>query len=168
MSNTIGVLAANVLNYFFAKIKGGRGWRLSLGGAAIPALIFIVGSLTLPDTPNSLIERGNHEEAKKQLKKFRGFDSVDEEFNDLVAASEASRIVENPWTKLLQRKYRPHLTFAVLIPFFQQLTGVNVIMFYAPVLFKTIGFGDDAALISAVITGLVNCVATLVSIVYCG
>ena len=53
---------------------------------------------------------------------------------------------------------------AILIPFFQQLTGINVIMFYAPVLFNTIGFGDDASLMSAVITGIVNVGATLVSI----
>ncbi|CAN6457779.1 unnamed protein product [Victoria cruziana] len=53
---------------------------------------------------------------------------------------------------------------ALAIPFFQQLTGINVIMFYAPVLFKTIGFGDNASLMSAVITGVVNVVATLVSI----
>jgi MFS family permease len=51
-----------------------------------------------------------------------------------------------------------------LIPFFQQITGINVIMFYAPVLFKTLGFGDDASLMSAVITGLVNVVCTAVSI----
>ncbi|XP_030478477.2 bidirectional sugar transporter SWEET9-like [Cannabis sativa] len=65
---------------------------------------------------------------------------------------------------LLQRKYRPHLSMAILIPFFQQLTGINVIMFYAPVLFNTIGFGDDASLMSAVITGVVNVGATSVSI----
>ena len=64
----------------------------------------------------------------------------------------------------MKKKYRPQLTMAILIPFFQQLTGINVIMFYAPVLFKTIGFGDDASLMSAVITGLVNVVATFVSI----
>ncbi|KAF4351780.1 hypothetical protein G4B88_030141 [Cannabis sativa] len=65
---------------------------------------------------------------------------------------------------LLQRKYRPHLSMAILILFFQQLTGINVIMFYAPVLFNTIGFGDDASLMSAVITGVVNVGATSVSI----
>ncbi|XP_041024719.1 sugar carrier protein C [Juglans microcarpa x Juglans regia] len=164
LSITIGILVANVLNYFFAKIKGGWGWRLSLGGAMVPALIITVGSLVLPDTPNSMIERGQHDEAKEKLKRIRGVDDVEEEFCDLVAASEASQLVENPWRNLLQRKYRPHLSMAILIPFFQQLTGINVIMFYAPVLFNTIGFGSDASLMSAVITGIVNVGATLVSI----
>ncbi|KAJ9690282.1 hypothetical protein PVL29_012772 [Vitis rotundifolia] len=164
LSITIGILVANILNYFFAKIKGGWGWRLSLGGAVVPALIITVGSLVLPDTPNSMIERGQHEEAKTKLRRIRGVDDVEEEFNDLVVASEASKLVEHPWRNLLQRKYRPHLTMAILIPFFQQLTGINVIMFYAPVLFKTIGFADDASLMSAVITGGVNVLATIVSI----
>ncbi|KAK6917456.1 Major facilitator, sugar transporter-like [Dillenia turbinata] len=164
LSITIGILVANVLNYFFSKIKGGWGWRLSLGGAVVPALIITVGSLFLTDTPNSMIERGQLEGAKKKLIKIRGVENVDEEYDDLVAASEASKKVEHPWRNLLQAKYRPHLTMAILIPFFQQLTGINVIMFYAPVLFKTIGFGSDASLMSAVITGLVNVLATLVSI----
>ncbi|KAA0056939.1 sugar carrier protein C-like [Cucumis melo var. makuwa] len=164
LSITVGILIANVLNYFFAKIKGGWGWRLSLGGAVVPALIITVGSLVLPDTPNSMIERGRCDEARHQLKRIRGIDDIDEEFNDLVAASDASKQVENPWTNLLKKKYRPHLTMAILIPFFQQLTGINVIMFYAPVLFNTIGFGNDAALMSAVITGVVNVASTVVSI----
>lgn len=164
LSITVGILIANVLNYFFNKIHGGWGWRLSLGGAMVPALIITVGSMILPDTPNSIIERGRHEEAREELRKVRGVNDVEEEFNDLVAASEASRQVEHPWKNLLQKKYRPHLTMAVLIPFFQQFTGINVIMFYAPVLFNTIGFGSDASLMSAVITGIVNVVATMVSI----
>ncbi|CAK7350725.1 unnamed protein product [Dovyalis caffra] len=164
LSITVGILVANVLNYFFAKIHGGWGWRLSLGGAMVPALIITVGSLVLPDTPNSMIERGQHDEARTKLKRVRGVDDVDEEFNDLIAASEASKKVEHPWRNLLQRKYRPHLTMAIMIPFFQQLTGINVIMFYAPVLFNTIGFGSNASLMSAVITGIVNVVATMVSI----
>ncbi|KAM7255363.1 hypothetical protein ACFE04_020604 [Oxalis oulophora] len=164
LSITVGILIANVLNYFFAKIKGGWGWRLSLGGAVVPALIITIGSLCLPDTPNSLIERGNHDEAKAKLRRIRGVDDVDEEFVDLVNASEKSKLVEHPWRNLLQRKYRPHLSMAILIPFFQQLTGINVIMFYAPVLFNTIGFKSDASLMSAVITGGVNVLATLVSV----
>ncbi|GAB2303054.1 Transcription factor stp1 [Dionaea muscipula] len=162
MSITVGILVANILNYFFAKVHSG--WRLSLGGAMVPALIITVGALVLPDTPNSLIERGLHDKARANLQRVRGIDDVDEELNDLIAASEMSRKVEHPWRNLLQRRYRPHITMAILIPFFQQFTGINVIMFYAPVLFKTLGFSGDASLMSAIITGGVNVVATSVSI----
>ncbi|KAK3431698.1 hypothetical protein EUGRSUZ_E03809 [Eucalyptus grandis] len=164
LSITVGILVANILNYFFAKIKGGWGWRLSLGGAVVPALIVTIGSLVLPDTPNSMIERGDQEKAKAELRRIRGVENVDEELNDLIAASVQSKRVEHPWMNLLQRKYRPQLTMSILIPFFQQLTGINVIMFYAPVLFSTLGFESDASLMSAVITGLVNVAATWVSI----
>ncbi|XP_050146471.1 sugar carrier protein C-like [Malus sylvestris] len=164
LSITIGILAAGVINYFFAEIKGGWGWRLSLGGAAVPAIMIMIGALVLPETPNSLVERGKNEEAKSQLLKIRGVANVDEEFDDLVAASDASKLVKHPWETLLTKKYRPQLVFALAIPAFQQLTGMNVITFYAPVLFKTMGFGSSASLMSTVITNAVNAVATLVSI----
>ncbi|ONK67961.1 uncharacterized protein A4U43_C05F5650 [Asparagus officinalis] len=123
-----------------------------------------MASLVLPDTPNSLIERGHEDKARAMLRKIRGTNQIDEEFNDLVVASEESRAVKHPWRNIMQRKYRPQLMMSVLIPFFQQFTGINVVMFYAPVLFKTVGFGDEASLMSAVITGTVNMFATLVSI----
>ncbi|KAF5179202.1 Sugar transport protein [Thalictrum thalictroides] len=161
---TIGILVAQLVNYGTNKIKEGYGWRVSLALAAVPAFIMIVGSVFLPDTPNSLIERGHQEKAKSMLQKVRGTDNVDDEFQDLVDASEASKQIQHPWTNILEPKYRPHLIMSIAIPFFQQLTGINVIMFYAPVLFKTIGFGDDASLMSAVISGVVNVAATFVSI----
>lgn len=160
---TIGILAANCINYGTQKIAG-WGWRLSLALAAVPALIITIGSLFLADTPNSLIERGHREKALVMLEKIRGTSNVQEEFDDMILASEESKKVKHPFRNILQRKYRPHLVMAIAIPFFQQLTGINVIMFYAPVLFKTIGFGSNASLLSAVITGTVNAVATLVSI----
>ncbi|KAJ8509644.1 hypothetical protein OPV22_000085 [Ensete ventricosum] len=161
---TVGILAANLINYGTASIKGGWGWRVSLGLAAVPALIITIGSLVLPDTPNSLIERGHDEEAKAMLSKIRGTEDIRAEYDDLVAASDEAKSVHHPWSNILQRKYRPQLTMAILIPCFQQLTGINVIMFYAPVLFKTIGFGSEASLASAVITGTVIVLGTFVSI----
>ncbi|OEL14617.1 Sugar transport protein 10 [Dichanthelium oligosanthes] len=161
---TVGIFSANLVNYGVAKIRGGWGWRLSLGLAAVPAGIITVGSLFLPDTPNSLINRGYHEQARQVLSRIRGTDDIEDEYSDLVAASEVPGAVRGPWLGILERRYRPQLALAVLVPFFQQLTGINVIMFYAPVLFKTIGLGGDASLMSAVITGLVNIIATFVSI----
>lgn len=164
LSITLGILIANIVNYFTAKIDGGWGWRVSLGGAAIPAILISVAGYVLPDTPNSMIERNKEDKAKLTLQKIRGVLDVYAEFNDLKVASEAAKQVEHPWRNICMRQYRPHLTMAILIPFFQQLTGINVVMFYAPVLFKTIGFGRNASLFSSVITGAVNVIATFVAV----
>lgn len=163
---TIGILFANLVNYGTAKIKGGWGWRLSLGLAGIPALLLTVGSLLVVDTPNSLIERGRLEEGKAVLRKIRGTDNIEPEFLEIVEASRIAKEVKHPFRNLIQRKNRPQLTIAVALQIFQQLTGINAIMFYAPVLFNTLGFSGDASLYSAVITGAVNVISTVVSI-YC-
>jgi len=65
---------------------------------------------------------------------------------------------------IFTKKCRPQLVISILIPLFQQLTGINVVMFYSPVLFNTIGFGDDASLYATIIVGVVNIISTLVSI----
>ncbi|KAI8024888.1 Sugar transport protein 1 [Camellia lanceoleosa] len=116
--------------------QGNLGWHISF----VPAVLMILSSLWVSETPNSLIERGHFDRAKKQLQHIRGVAHVQAEFNDLVDAGAASKKVEHPWRNLLMSNYRPQLCLALLIPMFQQLTGINVVMFYAPVLFKTVGF----------------------------
>ncbi|CAA2956209.1 sugar transport 13 [Olea europaea subsp. europaea] len=161
---TIGILFANLVNYGTAKIKGGWGWRLSLGLAGIPALLLTVGALFVVDTPNSLIERGHLDEGKAVLRRIRGTDNIEPEYLELVEASRVAKQVKHPFRNLLMRRNRPQLVIAVALQIFQQFTGINAIMFYAPVLFNTVGFGNDASLYSAVITGAVNVVSTAVSI----
>lgn len=70
----------------------------------------------------------------------------------------------NPWKNIIQRRNRPQLVITVLFQFFQQFTGVNAIFFYAPPLFETLGFKQDASLYSAIITGGVNVLATVVGV----
>ncbi|XVE66012.1 hypothetical protein DITRI_Ditri08aG0047400 [Diplodiscus trichospermus] len=161
---TIGILFANLINYGTAKIEGGWGWRLSLGLAGIPALLLTVGAFLVVDSPNSLVERGHLEEGKAVLRRIRGTDNIEPEFLELVEASRVAKQVKHPFRNLLKRRNRPQLVIAVALQIFQQCTGINAIMFYAPVLFNTLGFGNDAALYSAVITGAVNVIATAVSI----
>ncbi|PKI59216.1 hypothetical protein CRG98_020379 [Punica granatum] len=161
---TIGILFANLVNYGTAKIKGGWGWRLSLGLAGIPAVLLTAGAIFVKETPNSLIERGRHEEGKAVLRKIRGTDNIEPEFLELVEASRIAQEVKHPFRNLMKRRNRPQLVIASAMQIFQQCTGINAIMFYAPVLFQTVGFGDDASLYSAVIIGAVNLVSTFVSI----
>ncbi|EYU20201.1 hypothetical protein ABFS82_06G049900 [Erythranthe guttata] len=166
LSVGIGALSANLINYGTEKIDGGFGWRISLAMAAVPASALTLGALFLPETPNSLIQlNNNHEKAKKMLQKIRGTENVEMELDDLIKASENSKIAKNPYGKIAGRNYRPQFVMSIAIPFFQQVTGINVIAFYAPILFRTIGFGESASLLSAVMTGVVGIATTFASMV---
>lgn len=159
----IGVVTANCINYGTAKHSWG--WRLSLGLAVVPAVIMTLGALLISDTPSSLVGRGKLSQAKRALLKVRGSDSdVEAELTELIRCSEATRAASRePFMTIFERQYRPHLVIAIAIPLFQQVTGINIIAFYAPVLFQSVGFGSDSALIAAIILGLVNLGSILVS-----
>ncbi len=136
-----------------------------MGLAGFPAGLLTLGALFVVDSPNSLIERGKLEEGKAVLRKIRGTDKIEPEFNELVEASNIAKQVKHPFRNLLKRKNRPQLVIAVALQIFQQFTGINAIMFYAPVLFNTLGFGSDASLYSTVITGAVNVISPVVSLI---
>ncbi|XP_024192043.1 hexose carrier protein HEX6 [Rosa chinensis] len=160
----IGALSANLINYGTEKIEGGWGWRISLALAAVPASILTLGAIFLPETPNSLIQRSvDHQTAMLMLRRIRGVEDVQLELEDLIKANNISKTIQHPFRKILERRYRPQLVMAIAIPFFQQVTGINVIAFYAPILFRTIGLGESASLLSAVMTGVVGTISTFIS-----
>nr|GEU61396.1 sugar transport protein 8-like [Tanacetum cinerariifolium] len=159
---TVGILFANIVNYFTSSHP--YGWRISLGGAAIPALFLAIGSLAIVETPASLIERGHPEKGLATLRKIRGVQDVQKEYDEIVRTTELCKQIKHPFKNLMARKSRPQLITSAVLQVFQQFTGINVIMFYAPVLFQTMGFHSDASLLSAVVTGSVNTLATLVAV----
>ncbi|KAH7280927.1 hypothetical protein KP509_36G020900 [Ceratopteris richardii] len=161
---TVGILIANLINSITTSLNS-WGWRVSFGIGVIPAVLSIMGSLLLVETPNSLIEHGNLIQGKRVLARVRGTIDVDDEFEGLVIASElAAKVKHHPYQNLLKRKNIPPLVIAILIQVFQQLSGINAVMFYAPVLLETMGLGNNAALYSAAITGTVNVLATVLTI----
>ncbi|CAB4297635.1 unnamed protein product [Prunus armeniaca] len=133
------------LHINYATSKHSWGWRLSLRLAIVPATIMTTGALFISDSPTSLVQRNRLDQARKSLIKIRGKEDIEAELAQL-------------------RQYRPQLVIgAIAMPFFQQVTGINIIAFYAPVLFQSVGFGNDSALIASIILGLVNLGSTLVS-----
>ena len=158
----LGSLAANAINYGADKITGGWGWRLSLGLAGVPAAFFTLGAVFLPETPNSLVQRGaDRGKVRALLQRIRGTDAVDAELDDIVAAARGGggdglRLI------LSQPRYRPQLAIAVLMPAFTQLNGINAIGFYAPVLLRTVGMGESLALLSTIITVAIYTASTVV------
>ncbi|KAF5749556.1 sugar transport protein 7 isoform X1 [Tripterygium wilfordii] len=164
LATTLGIFTANMINYGTQKLEP-WGWRLSLGLAAAPALLMIVGGIFIPETPNSLIERGNTDKGRKILEKIRGTENVSAEFQDMMDASELANAIKHPFRNILKRRNRPQLVMAILLPAFQILTGINSILFYAPVLFQSMGFGGNASLYASALTGAVLFSSTLVAIV---
>ena len=161
---TIGILAANVVNYFMSEIHP-WGWRAALGIAGVPACFLCFGSLFITETPTSLIEREKLDQGRAMLQRIRGVAKVDAEFEELVKASELARQVKHPFRNLMKRSSRPQLVIAIAMQVFQQFTGINAIMFYAPVLFQTMGFKSSASLLSSLIIGALNVACTIVSVV---
>ncbi|KAE8672647.1 Sugar transport protein 13 [Hibiscus syriacus] len=131
--------------------------------ASRPPFLFI-GSLVITETPMNLVERGKESLGHTTLRKIRGVEDVEAEFQQIMKAREIARGVKHPFKELMKRSSMPPLIIAVMLQVFQQFTGINAIMFYAHVLFQTVGFKNDASLLSSVITGLVNVLSTLVSI----
>nr|ACN35012.1 unknown [Zea mays] len=165
---SIGILIANLINYGVEKIAGGWGWRISLSLAAVPAAFLTVGAIYLPETPSFIIQRrggsNNVDEARLLLQRLRGTTRVQKELDDLVSATRTTT-TGRPFRTILRRKYRPQLVIALLVPFFNQVTGINVINFYAPVMFRTIGLKESASLMSAVVTRVCATAANVVAMV---
>ncbi|KAL0427484.1 UNVERIFIED_CONTAM: Sugar transport protein 7 [Sesamum latifolium] len=162
LATTLGIFTANMINSATDRIHP-WGWRLSLGLAAAPAFLMTVGGVLLPETPNSLIERGLQRQGREVLEKIRGTKNVDAEFEDIVDASKQANAIQHPFRNILKRRRRPELVMAIFMPMFQILTGINSILFYAPVLFQSMGFKGNASLYSSALTGAVLASSTLVS-----
>ncbi|XVE71586.1 hypothetical protein DITRI_Ditri10aG0163400 [Diplodiscus trichospermus] len=112
VATTLGIFTANMFNYGTQK-HDPWGWRLSLGLAAVPAILMTMGGYLLPETPNSLIERGSKEKGRKVLVRIRGTDQVDAEFQDMVDASELANAIKHPFRSILKKKNRPQLVMAI-------------------------------------------------------
>ncbi|CAL5079226.1 unnamed protein product [Urochloa decumbens] len=157
----LGAIFATVTNYFTNDIPG-WGWRVSLGLAGAPGTLLVVGTFFVSDTPSSLVLRGRPDQARAALLRIRGADAdVEAELKDIVrAVEEANRNDEGAFRRLFSRQY---LLVGVAIPVLYELTGINVINIFMPVVFRTVGFSSKKAILGSVINFLVNLVATLLS-----
>uniref|UniRef100_A0ACD5UC58 Uncharacterized protein n=1 Tax=Avena sativa TaxID=4498 RepID=A0ACD5UC58_AVESA len=160
----LGTLAATVTNYFTNRIPG-WGWRVSLGLAGVPATIVVLGAIFVLDTPSSLVMRGHPDRARASLQRIRGADAdVDNEFKDIVVAvEEARRNNEGAFERLRGKGYRHYMVMMVAIPAFFDLSGMIVISVFSPVLFRTVGFNSQKAVLGSVILSLVNLSSVAVS-----
>jgi sugar porter (SP) family MFS transporter len=146
-----GIFIAFLTNYLFANF-GDDAWRYMLGIMAIPSLLFLILLNTIPFSPRWLWLTGKKEEAKVV---FESLGQSTTELNSLDSQDQK----EEP---LFQSKYRKPIIYAVLLAVFNQLTGINAILYYAPRIFEMAGFSRELAFLQPIFIGGTNLLFTLI------
>ena len=155
-----GILIAFVSNYLLSGV-GEDAWRWMLGVQAVPSLFFFIMVFFVPESPRWLIKQSRKEEAKDVLHKI-GEPEVEKTYNLINQSlkTEEGSSSEN----LFSKAYRKPILFAVVLAMFNQLAGINAIMYYAPRIFEMTGLSKDTALLQSVSIGLTNMIFTLLAI----
>lgn len=159
----LGILLAFLSNYLIARIDNGpAAWRWMFGVQVFPSALFFGLMFLTPDTPRWLTARGRLDEARAVLSSL-GTDAggVEREIQEIVSSLDsAHHAADEP---LLTAKYKIPIMLAVAIAMFNQLSGINAVLYYAPEVFRKAGAGHDAALLQAVAMGGTNLVFTMLA-----
>lgn len=150
-----GILLAYFVNYLFDGV-GANNWRWMFASQAGPSLLFWLMLLMVPETPRWLIKAGRKKEASIILEKVAG--SVTEIENSFRQQQPVTLL------QLFSKAYRPVLLIGILIAVFQQVTGINAILYYAPVIFRETGLDSSSSLLQTIGIGVVNVVSTFIAI----
>ncbi|MCA0933869.1 sugar porter family MFS transporter [Lutimonas saemankumensis] len=159
----VGISVAYFSNYFLKDLQG-ESWRWMLGVEVIPAFLYFVALFAVPRSPRWLIQKLNLVEvARKILIKIGGKEYADitvDEIQRGVAKKEKAGTLR----ELFSSRMATIMTIAFGIAFFQQITGINAIFYYAPTIFEQAGGSTDSSFLQAIVVGLTNLVFTLVAI----
>ncbi|MDN3642278.1 sugar porter family MFS transporter [Lutimonas halocynthiae] len=159
----IGISVAYFSNYFLKDLEG-ESWRWMLGVEAIPAMFYFIALFAVPRSPRWLIQRLNLVKiAEKVLIKIGGKEYAQltiEEIQRGIAKKEA----KGTFSDLFSSRMKTIMIIALGIAFFQQITGINAIFYYAPTIFEQAGGSTDSSFLQAIVVGLTNLVFTLVAI----
>jgi len=153
----LGILIAFISNYFLKDI-GENAWRWMLGIQAVPAAIYIALMFTVPKSPRWLLSKFRNEEARKVLA------IVDPQANIETMMLEIQQAGDKSHENIFMKKYRFPLILAFLIAFFNQFSGINAFLYYAPRIFQEAGLGQNTALLSSIGIGVANLLFTLLGV----
>lgn len=154
-----GIMIAFLSNYLLSG-SSENDWRWMMGVEAFPAILYTIFIMAVPKSPRWLVLQNRHQEAEDSLKQI-GSDEVIASFTTPVKGTQSdAKASENIWMK----KYRFPLLLAFLIAFFNQFSGINAFLYYAPRIFEEAGLGESTALLSSIGIGATNLLFTFVGI----
>lgn len=158
MNVVLGILIAFISNYLISINVEINAWRWMLGIEAIPAILFLFLLIPVPGTPRWLVLKGKVEKAKEVLTRF-GESDVEREIKEIQEALEAEKGISR--VKLFTGHHSFPVMLAILIAVFNQFSGINAIMYYAPRIFEIAGLDRTSALFQSVSIGLTNMIFTI-------
>ncbi|WP_271203396.1 sugar porter family MFS transporter [Methylopila jiangsuensis] len=163
MCITVGILLSYIVAYLLSEMDGGWRWMLAIG--CLPGVVLGLGMIALPESPRWLAGQGRHEEAAAALKTLRGGADVSAELAALRTDLTRSDGALVPWSALLEPRVRIPLIVGVGLAVFQQVTGINTVIYYAPIIFEKAGMAStSAAILATAGVGVVNVAMTYVAL----
>lgn len=137
-------------------------WRLMFATGLVPATLLFIGMLFLPPSPRWMILQGRYKTARKILHKIRHHDTVEDEYSEII---QHANLEKSHWRELFSASLRPALLIGAGLGILQQFVGINTVMYYGPVIFKSAGFDSAGSQILATFgMGLVNTVMSIVAV----
>ncbi len=158
-----GILIAFLSNYFLQGVGGADDWRWMLGVLAIPSIIYTVMVMKIPESPRWLITKKNDTVAAKKILAEMGITNTEAEVASIIASNTHSEIA-GVSTSFFNKKYRRVIYLAFLIAFFNQLSGINFILYYAPEILEKAGLAAKESLFNSIAIGGTNLIFTFVGL----
>lgn len=157
-----GILVAYFSNYFLKGVGGQNDWRWMLGVMAIPSVIYTIMVMGVPESPRWLISRKNDIAQAKKILSEMGATNIDTEVASIIKANEEETAGKN--VKFFSPRYSKVIWLAFMVAFFNQLSGINFILYYAPEILQRAGLAAKDSLFNSIAIGGVNIVFTFLGL----
>ncbi len=157
-----GILIAYLSNYFLAGFGGANDWRWMLAVLLIPSTIYTIMTLGLPESPRWLFSVKNDEAGARETLAIVGVENIDQTIQEIKTAYEEEKAQGS--IQLFTKHHRKILSIAFFVAFFNQASGINFLLYYAPRILEEAGFAKNNSLLSSISLGLMNLVFTFVGL----
>jgi sugar porter (SP) family MFS transporter len=155
---TIGILLAYISSWVFKDVSGD--WRWMFAVAAVPGAALAIGMFFMPFSPRWLVEQGRDDEARDVLSRIRDEGEIDEEIDEIKEVTREEKGLRD----LLAPAVRPMLLVGLGLAIFQQIVGINTVIYYAPTILTFTGLPAKSAITQALFIGVTNVVFTIIAV----